>query len=104
MNELKNEWMNEWTNEGTKERKTERTNAERTNGWMNERVRRWMKGICSIADLVNVVYLLYPQWLYLNDFYDFILKGSQLDAFCIAFCYIEFKISYLKNLKSFSVK
>ena len=34
------------------------------------------------------------------------LKASQLHAFCpsaIVYCYIEFKLSYLKNLKMFSI-
>ena len=34
-------------------------------------------------------------------------KGSQLDAFspnAIVYCYIEFKLSYLKNLKLFSIR
>ena len=35
------------------------------------------------------------------------LKGSQLDAFspwAIVYCYLEFKLSYLKNLKLFSIR
>ena len=34
-------------------------------------------------------------------------KGSQLDAFstsAIVHCYLEFKLSYLKNLKLFSIR
>ena len=37
----------------------------------------------------------------------FAIKGSQLDAFCpkaIVYCYLEFKLSYLKNLKLFSIR
>ena len=39
--------------------------------------------------------------------YDNVLKGSQLDAFspqAIVYCYLEFKLSYLKNLKLFSIR
>ena len=35
------------------------------------------------------------------------LKGSQLGAFCpyaIVYCYVEFKLSYLKNLKLLSIR
>ena len=35
------------------------------------------------------------------------LKGSQLDVFspkAIVYCYHEFKLSYLKNLKLFSIR
>ena len=35
------------------------------------------------------------------------VKGSQLHTFCswaIVYCYFEFKLSYLKNLKLFSIK
>ena len=35
------------------------------------------------------------------------LKGSQLDAFnpkAIVYCYLEFKLSYLKNLKLFLIR
>ena len=35
------------------------------------------------------------------------LKGSQLGAFCpqaIVYCYLEFKLRYLKNLKLFSIR
>ena len=35
------------------------------------------------------------------------LKGLQLDAFCsqaVVYCYIEFKLSYLKNMKWFPIK
>ena len=35
------------------------------------------------------------------------IKGSQLDVFCpkaIVYCYLEFKLSYLKDLKLFSSK
>ena len=33
-------------------------------------------------------------------------KGSQLDVFSVAivYCYLEFKLSYLKNLKLFSIR
>ena len=36
-----------------------------------------------------------------------IIKGSKLDAFssyAIVYCYLEFKLSYLKNLKLFSIR
>ena len=36
----------------------------------------------------------------------FSFKGSQLDAFspwAIVYCYLEFKLSYFKNLKLFSI-
>ena len=36
-----------------------------------------------------------------------LVKGSHLDAFfpqAIVHCYIEFKLSYLKNLKLFSIR
>ena len=36
-----------------------------------------------------------------------LLKGSQLDAFspqAIVYCYLEFKLRYLKNLKLFSIR
>ena len=36
-----------------------------------------------------------------------IIKGSQLDGFspkAIVYCYLEFKLSYLKNLKLFSAR
>ena len=36
-----------------------------------------------------------------------LVKGSQLDTFCpkiIVYCYIEFKLRYLKNLKLFSIR
>ena len=35
------------------------------------------------------------------------LKGSQLGAFCpyaIGYCYLEFKLRYLANLKLFSIR
>ena len=35
------------------------------------------------------------------------MKGSQLGAFCpqaIVYCYLEFKLHYLKNLKLFSIR
>ena len=35
------------------------------------------------------------------------LKGSQLDTVCplaIVYCYLEFKLPYLKNLKLFSIR
>ena len=37
----------------------------------------------------------------------FFIKVSQLDAFnpyAIVYCYLEFKLSYLKNLKLFSIR
>ena len=39
--------------------------------------------------------------------FDVIVKGSQLDAFiplAIVYFYLEFKLSYLKNLKLFSIR
>ena len=35
------------------------------------------------------------------------IKGSQVGAFCqkpIVYCYLQFKLRYLKNLKSFSIR
>ena len=37
----------------------------------------------------------------------FLLKGSQLGTFCpqtLAYCYLEFKLRYLKNMKLFSIR
>ena len=37
----------------------------------------------------------------------FYVKGSQLVAFCpkaVVYCYLEFKLRYLKNLKLFSIR
>ena len=47
--------------------------------------------------------------LMIDDFQkiNLILKGSQLGAFCsyaLVYCYLEFKLRYLKNLKLFSTR
>ena len=42
-----------------------------------------------------------------NDYLVGNIKESQLGAFCpytIVYCYLEFKLRYLKNLKLFSVR
>ena len=44
---------------------------------------------------------------YLIFQYNIKVKGSQLDAvsqLAIGYCYLEFKLSYLKNLKLFSIR
>ena len=58
-----------------------------------------------------------PEWLLFDSFCKNIskpvvsnecwFKGSQLDTFCpqaIVYCYIEFKLRYLENLKLFSIR
>ena len=43
----------------------------------------------------------------IDDTQSLYLKGLQLDAFspkAIVYCYLEFKLSYLKNLKLFSIR
>ena len=42
-----------------------------------------------------------------NEVMKSVVKGSQVDAFspnAIVYCYFEFKLSYLKNLKLFSIR
>ena len=60
---------------------------------------------------LNKLYIL--QWdLFINQKTVFVerkteFKGSQMDVFCpkaIVYCYLEFKLRYLKNLKLFSIR